>query len=116
MSNFSSTLQVLVIEEQTAKKVNPDTGLPNKWKVARCALLDDAGEVINVGRLRVPRDLDATIARGTFRATFALGVPDWGDSKGDIMAMLTALTPVQLRAQQIGAAAPAPAASGASKV
>lgn len=104
--SFSSIVQVLLVEEQTSKKVNPETGVPNKWKVARCALLDDAGEVVTVGRLRVPRDMSETIAKGTFRATFALGVPDYGDSKGDIMAMLTALTPHQLRAPLIGAATP----------
>ena len=30
---------------------------------------------------------------GTFRASFSLQVPDWGDDKGDIVAVLTALVP-----------------------
>lgn len=113
--SFSSVLQVLVVEEQTAKKVNPETGVPNKWKVARCALLDDGGEVVTVGRLRVPRDLSETIAKGTYRATFALGVLDYGDSKGDIMAMLTALSPYQPRPIGSGVAAPSPAAASGAK-
>ncbi|HYP84393.1 hypothetical protein [Variovorax sp.] len=101
-----SILQILVIEEEEGKKVNPATGKPNKWKVARGCVLDDAGEVVTVGRFRVPRAMEETIAKGTFRCAFALGVPDWGDDKGDIAAVITALSPVR-------AAAPQPAGKGA---
>eukprot|EP00456_Euglypha_rotunda_P056806 TRINITY_DN4677_c0_g2_i3.p6 TRINITY_DN4677_c0_g2~~TRINITY_DN4677_c0_g2_i3.p6 ORF type:complete len:107 (-),score=26.31 TRINITY_DN4677_c0_g2_i3:1592-1912(-) len=91
--SHGSILQILILEEETGKKINPATGKPNTWKVARGHVLDDAGEIITMGRWRVPRALSETVSKGTFRCSFALGVPDWGDEKGDIGAVITALTP-----------------------
>jgi len=103
--SFSSTLNVLVVEkrEVTSRK----SGQKFNFVTARCALLNDAGEVTTVGALRVPPALEEKVKPGIFRAGFALQVPDWGDEKGDIVAVLTDVTPVQLRA-----AGPAPAAAG----
>lgn len=91
--SHGSILQILILEEETGKKINPATGKPNTWKVARGHVLDDAGEIITMGRWRVPRALSETVSKGTFRCSFALGVPDWGDEKGDIGPVITALVP-----------------------
>lgn len=106
--NFSSTIQVLKIETTDTKTINPETGKPFQRTAARAILLDDDGSVVTVGRLPVPRPLVDQVKTGTFRATFALQVPDWGDNKGDIVAVLTGLSPVQVRGAA-PAAAPAPA-------
>ncbi|MFV0678271.1 hypothetical protein [Variovorax sp. tm] len=90
-------LQILLVEEETAKKINPATGLPNKWKVARCNILDETGEVVNVGRYRIPKSLEEVAVKGTYVPTFALGVPDWGDTKGDVGPIITSLAPYQRR-------------------
>lgn len=95
MSKFSSTVQVLLVETTQSKKLNPDTGKPYEQVAARCILLADNGkDVITVGRLRVPPVLREVVRPGTFRADFTLQVPDYGDNKGDIVAMLTGLVPV----------------------
>lgn len=104
-------LQVLLVEEETAKKINPATGLPNKWKVARCNILDETGEVVNVGRYRIPKPLEEVAIKGIYVPTFALGVPDWGDTKGDVGPVITALTPYQRRNPPV----PAPAAQPAKQ-
>lgn len=95
MSKFSSTVQVLTVETTQSKKLNPDTGKPYEQVAARCILLADNGtDVITVGRLRVPPVLRDAVKVGTFRADFTLQVPDYGDNKGDIVAMLTGLVPI----------------------
>lgn len=92
---FASFLRVLVIEDKKGSKPRAD-GTLAQWKVARCILAKDEKfkEVVTVGALRVPKALEDTIKQGDFSASFTLGVPDWGDNKGDIVAMLAGLTPV----------------------
>lgn len=90
MTQFSSTVQILSVEneERTSAK-------GNKYQhfAARAILLADTGEVVTVGALRTRSEALQKLCRpGTFRATFALQVPDWGDNKGDIVAVLTSLT------------------------
>lgn len=92
MSKFSSMIQVLTVENE--EKTSTRTGNKYTHFAARCVLLDDAGAVVNVGALRVPPAMRDQVKVGTFRAGFALQVPDWGDQKGDIVAVLTDLTPV----------------------
>lgn len=101
---FSSTIQIVKMETQQSKKLNPETNKPYESHFARALLLDDDGAVATLGRLRVPRDLLEVAKVGTFRAHFALTVPDYGDSKGDIVAVLTGLTSVS--AARTPAAAP----------
>jgi len=91
---FSSTIQILKLEQSLSKKLNPETGRPYESTVARALLLNDDGEVETLGRLRVPRDLVPLAKIGTFRAAFALTVPDFGESKGEIVAQLVGLTSV----------------------
>lgn len=104
---FSSTITVLKVEreERTSKR----TGNAYNHFAARVILLDDAGEVLTVGVInsrRITPELRESIKPGTFRATFALQVPDFGDDKGDVIALLTDLTPV---AHKASAPAPVPA-------
>lgn len=104
MTSFSSTVRILSVEneERTSAK-----GVKYSHFAARSILLADDGEtVITVGALRT-RDvnLQKKCVPGVFRATFAMQVPDWGDSKGDIVAVLTDLTPALVRqAPRVGAA------------
>lgn len=91
--NFSSRVQVLTVETTDSKTLDPATGAPFKRVAARCILLDDGGQVVTVGRLRVPKTLVPQVHVGLFRAHFALRVPDYGDNKGDIVAELTQLVP-----------------------
>lgn len=102
MSKFSSMIQVFTIENE--EKTSARTGNKYQHFAARCALLDDSGAVVNVGALRVPPAMRDQVKIGTFRAGFALQVPDWGDQKGDIVAVLTDLSPVPVRAASPAAA------------
>ncbi len=93
MTTFSSTIQILSVEneEKTSGK-----GTKYQHFAARSILLDDAGGVVTVGALRTrDQELQKLCKPGTYRAGFTLMVPDWGDAKGDITAVLTSLTPVQ---------------------
>ena len=102
---YTSTIQILKVEVQHSKKLDPNTQKPYESTIARTALLNDDGELETVGRLRVPRDLVELAKVGTYRATFALSVPDYGEFKGDVVSVLTGLVPVP-PARQV---APAPA-------
>ncbi|MDP3887122.1 hypothetical protein [Hydrogenophaga sp.] len=95
---LSSTIQVLKVEneERTSKK----TGDKYQHFAARCILLDDDGQVVTVGLLssrRMAPELRDQVKVGTYRAMFAMQVPDYGSDKGDMVAMLTGLVPVPLR-------------------
>lgn len=91
---FSSVIEVLAVEneERTSKR----TGNKYNHFAARCVLRDDAGNVITVGTIRsdvIDQGLRDMVKPGLYSATFALKVPDWGESKGDIVTMLTGLVP-----------------------
>lgn len=105
--SFTSTIQILKVSEELSKKLNPDTGKPYVSHIARTALINDDGELETVGRLRVPRDLVDVAKVGTYRAGFALRVPDYGPDKGDVVSMLTSLIPLP-PAPSVRAPAPAP--------
>lgn len=93
MSNkFASLVEVLTVEKQEGK-VRAD-GTKPVWSVARCVVFgQDFRDVVTVGRLRIPKALEETVKPGKFTASFSLGVPDWGDNKGDIIAQLVGLVP-----------------------
>lgn len=88
--HFSSRVQILLVERTSGKGKD---GSEFQRVAARCILLADDDAVITVGRLRVPKALQESVKVGVFRAGFALRVPDYGDSKGDIVAELVSLTP-----------------------
>jgi len=100
--SFSSTLQVLKVNPP-ASGVSKKTGQPWERHTAECMLLDDSGAIQCVGRLVIPKALVDQVKEGTFRASFALEVPTYGDSKGDITTRLVGLM-----------AAPAPKSFSAS--
>ncbi len=94
---FSSRINVLVVEneERTSKR----TGNKYNHFKASCVVLDDAGAVMTVGALRsdqiIPelRDQLKPGVSGLFRVGYGLRVPDFGEQKGDVVAMVTMLTP-----------------------
>lgn len=102
---FVSTVQVLTVESEERKRKD---GTPYVQRKASCVLLDDDGKPTTVGAIRtrlLPAEFWDKLTPGMYRAVFALHVPDWGDDKGDIVPVVTQLTPAQLRK---------PAASGAA--
>lgn len=101
--SFSSTVQVLKINP-VESGVSKKTGQPWERHTAECMLLDDDGAIECVGRLVIPQAMREDLKVGTFRASFALVVPTFGDQKGDITARLTGLVPVT-----VGKSAPAAA-------
>lgn len=108
--SFSSTIQVLKVEneERTSKR----TGNAYNHFAARVILLTDDGEVDTVGVInsrRITPELRDAMKLGTYRATFALKVPDFGEDKGDVVCMLTGLVPVPVKGQTPPAAAAAKA-------
>lgn len=92
---FASFLRVLIVEDKKGSKPRPD-GTVASWQVARCIVAKDQkfSEVVTVGALRVPKSLEGQVKPGDFTASFSLGVPDWGDQKGEIVSMLAGLTPI----------------------
>lgn len=99
---FTSTIQVLKVDTPE-EKTSPKDGSKYMVHTAQTALLTDDGKLDKVGRLRIPEKLRDTVKEGVFRASFALEVAQWGQSKGDVIASLVGLIPVP----QKGAAKPA---------
>lgn len=96
MSQFSSIIEVLAVENE--EKTSKRTGNKYVHFAARCVLRDDKGGVVTVGTLRsdqIVPELRDKVQVGMFTSTFALRVADWGESKGDIVSMLTGLVPVR---------------------
>lgn len=107
---FSSTIQVLKVENE--KRTSKRTGEEYDHFAARCILLDDDGGVVTVGLLssrRINRELRDAVKPGTYRATFAMQVPDYGQDKGELVSMLTGLVPVPLRGDKAPPVKPVPA-------
>lgn len=91
--SFSSTLQILKINA-VESGISKKTGSAWERHTAECMLLADDGSIECVGRLVIPPTMRESLAVGTFRASFALVVPTYGDAKGDITARLTGLLPM----------------------
>lgn len=109
--SFSSTIQVLKVENE--ERISKRTGNAYNYFAARVILLTDDGEVDTVGVInsrRITPELRDAMKLGTYRATFALKVSDFGEDKGDVVCMLTGLVPVPVK----GANPPAAAAAKAS--
>lgn len=103
---FSSTIQVLKVDTPE-EKTSPKDGSKYTVRTAQTMLLTDDGKLDKVGRLRIPDRLADVVKEGTFRASFALEVAQWGQNKGDVIAVLTGLVPMPRTAPP---AASAPAA------
>jgi len=114
--SFSSVIQVLKVEkeERTSKR----TGNSYEHFAARVILLDEHGQVETVGVInsrRITPELRESIRVGTFTAGFSLKVPDYGDDKGDVICMLTALVPLPPARGAAPAPVSPPVASVAAK-
>ncbi len=109
MSGFANIIEIILVEDKVGKTPNKQTGKLPEWKEARAILRKENGEVADVGRMRVPRDLEGQVTTGMFTCTFGLSVAGYGDDKGDIAAVITSLTPVPANAVRKGSTT-APAA------
>lgn len=92
-----STVRVLTVESEERKRKDGTAYIARK---ATCILLNDDGTPANVGAIRsrlLPAEFWDKLTPGDYRAVFGLHVPDWGDDKGDLVPVVTELTPVQLR-------------------
>ncbi len=94
--SFSSLIQVLKVDP-VEKRRSPKDGSEYEIHTAQTALLSDDGELQKVGRLRIPEPMREKIKVGTFRASFALEVAQWGQNKGDVIASLVDLLPVPVK-------------------
>ena len=96
---LASRLQILAVENE--ERISKSKNTPYRHFVARAVVMADDGTVITVGALRSNQVLPAlrdTVKVGTFRCGFSVMVPDWGDNKGDIVSVVTELTPDVVRA------------------
>lgn len=108
--SFSSVIQVLKVEKE--ERQSKRTGNAYEHFAARCILFDQDGAVETVGVInsrRITPELRESIRVGTYTAGFSLKVPDYGDDKGDVICMLTALVPVPPKAPASGSPPPAAA-------
>ncbi len=87
---MTSLIQILKLNEPRTGVGK--TGKPWTMQEAEVALLDDAGEIQQVGGLLLPRDMtgDKAPAKGVYVGSFALEA-DYKTRK--VVAVLTALTP-----------------------
>lgn len=89
---FTSIIQIIKVNdlrEGTAKA----SGNPYRIQDCECILVSDAGEVVEVGVLPLPRDLVGNTKPGLYSATFALRANKGKDGGRRIEAVLTALMP-----------------------
>lgn len=105
---LASRLNILAVENED--RVSKSKGTTYRHFVARAVLMADDGTVITVGALRSNQVLPALrdmVKVGLFRCGFSVMVPDWGDNKGDIVSVLTDLTPdVQRVAKPVSGPSP----------
>lgn len=90
----ASKIQVLAVENED--RISKSKGTTYRHFVARCVVMADDGSVITVGALRSNQMLPALrdlVKPGSFRVGYSVMVPDWGDDKGDVVSVITELTP-----------------------
>lgn len=64
---------------------------------AQVGILQDDGNLHEVGRLPMSEAMHATAKVGIYRASFGLQRAAWGKNKGDIISVLTGLVPAPVR-------------------
>ena len=97
-----SQIQILKVdtpEEKTGKDGNKYT-----VRAAQTALLDDHGNLQKVGRLKIPDAMIEKVKVGVFRAAFTLGIATYGLNKGDVIAVLADLLPLDVLSARIKSA------------
>lgn len=109
MNVFLQILKVNPIREGVGKTSQQ----PYRMQDAECVILDEAGNVDEVGVLMLGKDQVGTTAPGYFVGSFALRADKSREGQRRIGAVLTGLTPVERGPNgfvRVKAAAPAPAA------
>lgn len=103
---MQSMIQIFKLDE-VKKGTSVKTGKPYEIHTAQAALLNEAGEVDQVGVLDIPPALREQVKPGRYTGAFALKT---NFSNGRIEAVLTGLMPAQVRA------APAAPVAGSPKL
>lgn len=89
---MQSILQILKLNE-------PRSGVKNdrKWEMqeAECLILNETGDVVEVGVLMIPKDLMGKVPVGTFFGTFALRANKSREGGRRIEAVLTGLQAIK---------------------
>ena len=95
MSQISSIIQVLKVNEAKSG-VSRKTGNPYDMQDAECVLLSEAGEILQVGVLQIPKHLRDKVRVGIFTGSFALQA---GMQDRRIGAVLTDIIPIPAKPQ-----------------
>jgi len=115
MNVFLHILKLNPIREGTSKT----TGQPWRMQDAECMILDDKGEVDQVGVLLLSKDQVGKTDPGIYLGAFAMRANTSKDGGRKIEAVLTGLTPVRKTPKGFvtdGGEVAAPAAPAAPKV
>lgn len=105
---MSNLIQILKVDEPRSG-VSKKSGTPFTTRSCQCILLDETGELGDVGVLRLPKDMvsDETAPKpGVYMCNHKLGV---SYDKKEIGLVITSLVPYDLR--KMAPVAPAPAAA-----
>jgi hypothetical protein len=86
--SMQSTIRVFKLDE-VKRGTSSKTGKPYEIHTAQCALIDDNGNVDQVGTLDIPPDLRGKVQQGLYRGSFALKT---NFQNGRIESALTGLT------------------------
>jgi hypothetical protein len=87
---MTSIVQILKVNE--TRRGNKD-GRDWAMQDCECALLNEAGEVEEVGVLMLPKDLTDKVRTGTFIGSFSLRADRSREGQRRILAQLTGLQP-----------------------
>lgn len=93
-----SILQILLVHPVEEKSYE---GRKYTSQSAECLILNDSGEVAEVGVLPVPESLRESVKPGFFIGTFVLRASKRRDGGRRIEAVLTGLQPYQVKAPQV---------------
>jgi hypothetical protein len=98
--SFTSIVQILKVNEKRSGEKNG-----RRWEMqdAECALLNEKGDVEQVGVLVLPKDLTDKTVPGIYSGAFALKADTSREGQRRINAVLTGLTPLPPKAVAKGA-------------
>lgn len=99
MKTMPTTIKILKINP-VESGVAKQSQKPYEWHTAECVLLDDAGDVVSVGRLVFTKELRESLGgvppTGIYRAMISLAISKSATQAGDIVPQITGLIPVSL--------------------
>ncbi len=96
---MQSILQILKLNE-VREGVSQKNGKPYRMQDAECLILNETGEVDQVGVLQIPRHLLGTVTPGVYLGSFALR-PNMASRR--IEAQLTGLQPYTVKTTPVKA-------------